>query len=442
MKLFTELMAHQQEAFDMVSKRDAAALFMQTGAGKSAVALALAVHRQAKRILVTSDKNNTINTWPPEIFKHTDYEVIVRPNLKQLQQLPEVCAVCVNYDYLPKHQYMLSTIPWDMWIADESSLLKDHRTHRVQCTYKLGMGIKRRVLLNGTPMTERIEDLWGQFKFIDEQALGRTITQFRNRYMVPAAFGYVAQPSALTRIQRDTHGLAFWMPQSAIKMPKVHRYLMRVPMTSKQEAADTALREKFKVVMNDAVVETNYAAVVFSKRVQLCGGVIKGDEEGTQIVVGSHKLAALDQINLGYKTIVWHKYVHETELLSKYYTTRGVPFVVVDSSKDTGALKKFQGMKTGVCLIRTAYCRGLNQLADADVAVFYSNPFSYMERAQAEGRTRRLNTPHADTHIVDLVTEGGADEIIYQMIQHKASVCLTLANLKEILDSQIKLERR
>jgi hypothetical protein len=391
---------------------------------------------------VTSDKNNIINTWHLEVAKHTDYEVIVRPNQKALQQLPDECVVCVNYDYLPRHWRMLSLIPWDMWIADESSLLKDHRTNRVQSTHKLGMGIENRVLLNGTPMTERIEDLWGQFKFIDEQALGRTITQFRNRYMVPAAFGYVAQPSALTRIQRDTNGLAFWSSKHSIKMPKVHRYMMKVPMTEQQKVADKALKEKFKVVMGDAVVETNYAAVVFSKRVQLCGGIIKADEEDTCMRVGSHKLDALDQIDLGYKTIVWHKHILETELLAQHYEDRGVPFVVVDSSKDTGALKKFQGMDSGTCLIRTAYCRGLNQLADADVAVYYSNPFSYMERAQSEGRTRRLNTPHADTHVVDLVTEGGADEIIYQMIQHKANVCLTLANLKEILDQQIKLERR
>jgi len=409
---------------------------MYMGTGKSLVALATAVKHKAKRILITSDKNNVLNTWPLEVAKHTDYDVVIRPQQKDLKNLPEECAVCVNYDYLPRHWRMLSAVNWDMWIADESGLLKDHRTDRVKATYRLGMQIPRRILLNGTPMTERIEDLWGQFKFIDERALGRTLTQFRNKYMVPGKWAWVAQPSALTKIQQDTQGLAYWLKSGAVKMPKTHRHMMRVPMTSKQRELDTELREKFRAVMNDVVIETNYAATVFGKRVQLCGGMIKGDDDGKYMSVGSHKLAALDQVMFMYgdKSIVWHKYIHETDLLVQYLGDQGVPFQVVASSKDTSALHKFEKMKRGVCLIRTAYCRGLNQLADADTAIYYSHPFAYMERAQSEGRTRRLNTPHADTHVVDLITEGGADEVIYYMIQHKANVCLTLATLKEILN--------
>jgi hypothetical protein len=429
-------MPHQQDAFKYVRKLQASALFLPPGLGKSVVSLAMAVDRKAKRVLITSDKNNTINTWPLEVAKHTDYEIVVRPNQKDLKHLPDECVVCVNYDYLPRHWRMLSEIKWDMWIADESSLLKDHRTDRVKCAWWLSSSIPNRVLLNGTPMTERIEDLWGQFKFINEQALGRTMTQFHNKYMVPGNWGWVAQPSALTKIQQDTNGLAYWMPKDVVKMPKVHRYLMSVPMTEDQKRADVALKEKFKLVMDDAVIETNYAAVVFSKRVQLCGGVIKADEVDEVMRVGTYKLEALDQLDKWDKMIVWHKYIEETDLLADHYKKKGVDVHVVASSSDTDALHAFQKVKKGVCLIRTAYCKGLNQLADADVAVFYSNPFSYNERAQAEGRTRRLNTPHADTHIVDITTKGGADEVIYQMIQHKANVCLTLATLKEILNKQ------
>jgi hypothetical protein len=368
------------------------------------------------------------------------YEVVVRPKLKDINRIPECACVCVNYDYLPRHGATLANVKWDAWIGDESSLIKDHRANRTKATLKLTEDIPCKILLNGTPMTERIEDLWGQFKMLDGgRALGRTMTHFRSRYMTMAmdGYGWVPQPSAMTRIQKDTAHLAYWMPPDAVDMPKVHRYVMRMPMTDRQERADRELKEKFKTVMGDQYVETNYAATVFGKRVQLCGGQIKADGGGT-MDVGSCKLSAVEQVmeQMGKKYIIWHKYIHETDLLAQYLGDCGIPFAVVATSEDGAELERFQKMESGVCLIRTACCRGLNQLADADTAIFYSNPFSYMERAQAEGRTKRLNTPHADTYVVDLITEGGADEVVYNMIQHKANVCLTLAQLKEILRKQ------
>ena len=261
MKLLSKPMPHQTKAINFALSSDKVAMYMQTGAGKSLVALACSVSRSAKRVLITSDKNNIINTWENEIFKHTiGYDVVIRPQLKDLNRLPECCCVLCNYDYMPRHWKMLSNLPWDMWIGDESSLIKDHRRNKTKDTYKLIKQIPVRMLLNGTPMTERIEDLWGQFKHLDDgHALGRTMTQFRMRYMVQSidGYGYVPQPSAMTRIQEDTAHLAYWMPKDAVKMPKVHRYVMKVPMTDKQKELDISLKEKFKAVLDDEVVETN-----------------------------------------------------------------------------------------------------------------------------------------------------------------------------------------
>jgi hypothetical protein len=99
----------------------------------------------------------------------------------------------------------------------------------------------------------------------------------------------------------------------------------------------------------------------------------------------------------------------------------------------TGALTAFQKAEApAVLLLRTGFCTGLNQLADADVALFWSNPFSYSRRAQAEGRTRRISSTNKVTYVVDLVTKGGADEQVYHMLQQKQSFSLTLSALRSI----------
>jgi hypothetical protein len=80
-------------------------------------------------------------------------------------------------------------------------------------------------------------------------------------------------------------------------------------------------------------------------------------------------------------------------------------------------------------------CKGLNQLADADIAIFYSNPFSYKQRAQAEGRSRRMTSKIERTNIVDILT-GGADDVIHGMLSSKHDVSLTMTGLRRILDNQ------
>ena len=87
-----------------------------------------------------------------------------------------------------------------------------------------------------------------------------------------------------------------------------------------------------------------------------------------------------------------------------------------------------------IVLIRTSYCKGLNDLVDSNISIFFSNPLSFNRRSQAEGRTRRVTSPHDDTYYFDLVTRGGADENVYNMLKSKKSFSLNLTNLRKLVE--------
>jgi len=431
--IITPLLSYQKKALTYLKSHSPCAEFLPLGTGKSLIALAYAEHIEARRILITSDKNNIINTWPDEIYRHTDYECDVRPEWIRVADNQPICT-CINYDLLTARWKMYSQVPWDLWIGDESLEFKDQRTDKHTALNRVVRDIPYRLILNGTPMTERLEDLFGQFKILDGgEHLGKSITQFRLRYMNPdniSGYGWLPQRSAYSRVRAACSDVCYWVDKIKVKMPKRHYHKILIPMTKEQKRIDDDLKKWFAAELGKEKIEVNYAASLFIKRLQLSGGVFRGENVK---FVHNYKVQHVQDIithNPNAKIVVWHSYIPETELLQTGLKVK--PLYVMDSPERVDQLKAFKKCKRGVLLIRTALCKGINQLADADIAIFYSNPLSYARRAQAEGRSRRITSKTDVTHFVDIVTTGGADELVYHMLEQKKNMSLTINGLKQI----------
>jgi SNF2 family DNA or RNA helicase len=410
---------------------------MGLGSGKSLVALARAETLRARRVLITADKNNVINTWPDEIYRHTDFKCVVRP--VDLSKLSFDCPTCVltNYEMLAANpeRYRLK---WDFWIGDESSEFKDQRTLKHKMLRSIVQAADNRLILNGRLMTERLEDVWPQVNLIDHRnLLGRTLTQFRQRYMRPDDWGYgwIPQRSAFTRVQRDMFGLGYFL-EDVPNMPEKHYINVPVGMTDEQRRIDNELRSAFASAFAGAKVETRFAAAAFIKRLQLAGGIFRGDH-GESRPVPTRKMAALLEIlrdNADHKIVVWHTYIPETGLISDFLRAKAIPHLVFDAPEKSDVLLRFSEREDEkVLLIRTSMCRGLNRLVGADLAVHWSNPLAYARRAQAEGRSCRITSGSRDVYYFDLTTEGGADTIVHRQLQQKQNCSLTFSGLYSIL---------
>jgi hypothetical protein len=452
--IITPLLLHQQQGLKyLLSHQPECALFWRMGTGKSLTALAYAEAIKACRVLITSDKSNVLNNWPDQIYQHTNWDVLVRPTSKELvdHMWATPKAVIVNYELLARQWKHYAAVSWDLWIGDESSEFKCQWTDKHRYLYAVVNRIPNKIILNGEPMTEQVEDLFGQFKMLDGgDALGSTITQFRERYMKVSADGYGWEPrrDSLTDIQRATKHISHWLMKPDIKMPERKYTLVRVDMTDEQKKVDDDLKQWFAAKFKDSSIEVKHAPVMFLKRVQLMGGVFRVTcEPGTPLdtstlgdrweSVPTAKLDVVKKIifnNPGAKIVIWHAYIPETTLLARMLLKNNIPFLVYDNPEDGSPLKQFADADEGVLLIRTSMCKGLNQLADADIAVIYSNPLSYKNRSQLEGRSQRMSSKTNVTHVIDIVTKGGMDEAVYRMLKQKKDCALTLSGIRDILD--------
>jgi len=86
-------------------------------------------------------------------------------------------------------------------VADEASLLRNPDADVSKALFKLNT--RGRVALTGTPVENRMQDLWSIFRFIAPGYLGSR-SDFKERYEAPAAAGDQAPPGLLERLRLRT----------------------------------------------------------------------------------------------------------------------------------------------------------------------------------------------------------------------------------------------
>jgi SNF2 family DNA or RNA helicase len=185
-----------------------AALFLDTGLGKSAVTLAwlrllksLKLHKAA---LVVAPLRVVYSVWPREIEKWAQFSglrvVIVHGTATQ--RLAALATPADIYLVNPEGVPWLRTVmekrdlPFDTLVIDESSKFKTWGSIRTKALRKLLPRFSRRLILTGTPSANGLQDLFAQVFIADRGAsLGTGISKFRNRYFYRGGYsGYKYMP--------------------------------------------------------------------------------------------------------------------------------------------------------------------------------------------------------------------------------------------------------
>ncbi|MFM2246445.1 MAG: hypothetical protein RL071_2519 [Pseudomonadota bacterium] len=160
------------------------------GLGKTIQALCIV----EKRTLVVSP-TSVIHNWANEAKKF-------RPNLKvcvyhglQRQLDPKADLVITTYGLLRGDLDKLNALDWKLCILDEAQAIKNPESQVAGAAFKLEADF--RVTLTGTPVENRLEELWSQFHFLNRGLLGGR-RDFRDRYEKPISLG---EPGAAQRLR-------------------------------------------------------------------------------------------------------------------------------------------------------------------------------------------------------------------------------------------------
>ena len=166
-------MNNQEIAFEKLSKLKVGALFMEMGTGKTKVALDLISSKKNKIeyilwICPFSAKNEIEKErqkWHPEI----EMEIVGCESIGQSDR------VYLNvWKNVSKQKTFM--------VVDESLKIKNKDSKRAKRIIELGKMAVYKLILNGTPLSKNVLDLWTQMQFLSPKILGMNYSEFKNTY--------------------------------------------------------------------------------------------------------------------------------------------------------------------------------------------------------------------------------------------------------------------
>lgn len=169
---------HQQVAFDKLSHLRAGALFMKMGTGKTKVALDLIKSRQddfdfvvwiaPASLLHTENYRREIAKWSDKLTRGIVYFTAESIGSSDVIYLKILNLVKDNRVFL---------------VVDESIMFKNGDAKRTKRLIKCGEHATFRFILNGTPCTKGLMDLYWQMQFVSPKILNMSERQFANNFL-------------------------------------------------------------------------------------------------------------------------------------------------------------------------------------------------------------------------------------------------------------------
>jgi hypothetical protein len=191
------------------------------GLGKTVELLALVSIRTAETVRPEPRTSllilpaSLISNWTSEIerFLPSLRYFVAHPSggvdrdlLRRGPALEEIDLVITTYGLCQKYAWLQNT-PWDLVVLDEAQAIKNPGTQQTRAVKKLHA--RNRIVMTGTPIENRLSDLWSLFDFLNPGLLG-TAEEFRgfSRKLNRDASGYarlkkVVGPYILRRLKTD-----------------------------------------------------------------------------------------------------------------------------------------------------------------------------------------------------------------------------------------------
>jgi hypothetical protein len=304
------------------------------GLGKTIQVIALHLHRRdtkAGPTLVVCPAS-LLGTWEREVRRFAP-DVPVRRyhgGGRHLQDLAIDEIVLVTYGVVLRDSAPLAEVGWGLVVADEAQHAKNplSRTAREL----RAVPAPARVALTGTPVENRLSELWSILDWTTPGLLGHLET-FTRRVAVPveryrdadatARFASLIRPFLLRRRKTD--------PGIAPELPRKTETDLFVPLTAEQVTLYEAMvRETMEAIeTSDGIERAGLVFKLLTALKQICNHPVQYLKQPGPLAGRSGKLAAFDELTDlilagGESMLVFTQYTQMATLLQQHLDARGI----------------------------------------------------------------------------------------------------------------------
>jgi superfamily II DNA or RNA helicase len=402
------------------------------GLGKTVQVIALHLHRRplkAGPTLVVCP-TSLLGNWQRELARFAP-DVPVRRyhgGGRHLERLAADEVVLVTYGVVRRDRAVLAEVGWGLVVADEAQHAKNplSRTAREL----RAIPAPARVALTGTPVENRLTELWSILDWTTPGLLGplerfrRSVAVPVERYRDPDAterLARVVRPFLLRRRKSD--------PRIAPELPAKTETDRVVPLTAEQATLyEAVVRETLaKIASSEGIERRGLVLGLLTALKQICNHPAQYLQEAAPLPGRSGKLAALDELldvilDEGEAALVFSQYVEMCRLIGSHLADRGVPSLFlhggVPARRREELVARFQDGGSPVFLLSLkAGGVGLN-LTRASHVVHYDRWWNPAVEDQATDRAYRIGQDRP-VQVHRLVTEGTLEDRIAALLASK-----------------------
>ena len=436
--LATELLPYQLDGIAFAVGAGRAVLADDMGLGKTiqgiGVAELLAREAGIKKVLVvcpTSIKSQ----WRSEIerFSRRDCQLVLGSAPARASQYGSDCffTVC-NYEQVLRDLLAIERSRWDLVVLDEGQRIKNWETG----TSRIIKGLRSRfaLVLSGTPLENRLDDLYSVVEFVDDRRLGPAF-RFLNRHRVSDERGKVLGYKNLDQLRRALAPVLLRRTRASVlgELPPRTTEVVRIAPTGEQLELHNAHK---KVVAS--IVAKKFISEMDLLRLRMALLMCRLSANTTFLVDKrepgySSKLERLDEL-LGRiatepdrKVLLFSEWTGMLDLIEPLLEKHGLPFVRLDGSvpqkKRHALVHQFQHDPACRFFIATnAGSTGLN-LQAANTVINVDLPWNPAVLEQRVGRAHRMGQKHP-VQVFLLVTEDTIEDSLLATLAAKKDLAL------------------
>jgi SNF2 family DNA or RNA helicase len=447
--LKTELLPYQLDGIAFAAGRGRAVLADDMGLGKTiqgiGVAELLALTTGISKVLVICPASLK-SQWRLEIKRFSDRSCRLvlgsakdRPAQYDSGRFFTVC----NYEQVLRDILSIETVKWDLIILDEGQRIKnwEAKTSRIVKSLQSRFAL----VLSGTPLENKIDELFSVVEFIDDRRLGPAF-RFFNQHKMLDEKGKILGYKNIEALRKKLKPLLLRRTRSQVikELPPRTTTVIRITPTDEQLELQKGFRQIIQTILQKKYL-TEMDLMRLQKALLMCRMAANSTFLVDKQAPGySSKLEELDGLinqlkqEEDRKIVLFSEWTTMLNLIEPILESHGLNYVRMDGSvpqkKRQALINQFQKDPECTLFITTnAGATGLN-LQAANTVINVDLPWNPAVLEQRIGRAHRMGQKRP-VHVFLLVTEDTLEESLLATLSAKHELSLAVLDSESEIDT-------
>ena len=331
-----------------------------------------------------------------------------------------------SYDLLKRDEAAYGEKSFGYQVIDEAQYIKNHNTKSAKAVKGVRSGFK--VALTGTPIENRLSELWSIFDYLMPGFL-YPYSRFREELEIPIVSNQEKEPSERLRRMIRPFVLRRLKKDVLKDLPDKMEEAVLAQMEGEQKKLYAAHVQRMKLMLDNQTEEEFAAQKIqvlaeLTRLRQLCcdPGLIYENFRGESAKLLMCMDLIKNAIDGGHKILLFSQFTTMLERIQERLQKEGIPYFTLtgSTSKERRAelVQDFQEGEIPVfCISLKAGGTGLN-LTAADIVIHYDPWWNVAVQNQATDRAHRIGQKHAVT-VYKLIAKSTIEENILKLQEKK-----------------------